>query len=214
MINHYLLLIYRNFLRAKSYFLINLIGLSTGLACTMLIYLWVSDEQRMDKFHEKDSRLFQVMEHQQYATNIMTTTSTPGVLAEALKAEVPEVEYAATTTWISSFTLSVGDHSVKGDGYYVGKDFFNIFSYGLTEGNADQVLEDKYSLVISRPLAVKLFGTDENIIGKMVDLQHDKSLRITGIFEELPKTSSYKFEFVMPFELFRADNEWVAQWGN
>src|SRR6188768_96364 len=185
MIHHYLLLLYRNFLRAKSYFLINLIGLSTGLACTLLIYLWVTDELRTDKFHEKDSRLYQVMEHQQYATNIMTTSSTPGVLAETLKAEVPEVEYAATTTWINPFTLSVGENSVKGDGFYVGKDFFHIFSYSLTEGNVDQVLEDKYSIVLSRRMAVKLFGTDENIIGKTVELQHDKSLRVTGIFEEL-----------------------------
>ncbi|HMQ00661.1 MAG TPA: hypothetical protein PKC24_12830, partial [Cyclobacteriaceae bacterium] len=72
MFKHYITLIYRNILRAKSYFLINLVGLSTGLACTLLIYLWVRDELRMDKFHEKDARLFQVMEHQQYAEEIMT----------------------------------------------------------------------------------------------------------------------------------------------
>ena len=67
MLRHYLLLIYRNFLRAKSYFLINMAGLSTGLACTLLIYLWVRDEFGVNKFHEKDAQLFEVMEHQQYA---------------------------------------------------------------------------------------------------------------------------------------------------
>jgi putative ABC transport system permease protein len=214
MIYHYLLLIYRNFLRAKSYFLINLIGLSTGLACTLLIYLWVTDELTMDKFHENDNRLYQVMEHQQYATNIMTTSSTPGVLADALKEEVPEIEYAATTSWINPFTLSVGDHNVKGKGYFVGKDFFHIFSFSLTEGNVDQVLADKYSIVLSRPLAIKLFGTDENIIGKQLELQHDKSLRVSGIFEQLPEASSVKFEFVMSFELFVDDNGWLKEWGN
>ena len=109
MLNHYFLIIYRNFLRAKSYFLINLVGLSTGLACTLLIYLWVRDESRMNAFHTKDARLFQVMEHQQYADEIMTTSSTPGILSETLKEEFPEVEYAATTAWINKYTLPEGN---------------------------------------------------------------------------------------------------------
>ena len=116
MLRHYLTLIYRNFLRAKSYFLINLIGLSTGLVCTMLIYLWVRDEFDMNMFHEKKDRLYQVMEHQKYADEIMTTTSTPGILAETLKEDFPEVEHAATTTWVEKYTLSVEDHSIKADG--------------------------------------------------------------------------------------------------
>jgi putative ABC transport system permease protein len=120
MLKHSLLMIYRNFLRSKGYFFINLIGLAAGLVCTLLIYLWVRDELRMDKFHTKENRLFQVMEHQQYADNIMTTTSTPGILAETLKEEIPEVEYAATTTWISPYTLSVGEHMLKRRGIMLG----------------------------------------------------------------------------------------------
>ena len=214
MLRHNLLLIYRGFLRAKSYFLINLFGLSAGLICTVLIYLWVNDELKMDKFHEKDGRLFQVMEHQTYADDIWTITSTPGLLAETLKEEVPEVEFAATTTWISPYTLSIGDHNVKAEGYHVGSDFFNIFSYGLTEGDPSQVLVDKYSMVISRELAKKLFKTDENAIGKTVELQHEKSFTVTGIFEKIPGSSSYQFDFVMPFEEYKAENEWVRSWGS
>ena len=126
MLKHNLLLIYRNFVRSKSFFLINLFGLSTGLACTLLIYLWVRDERNTDKFHTKDSRLYEVMEHQQYANDIMTTTSTPGLLAETLKEEIPEVEYAATTTWINPYTLSVKDHNVKAEGYHVGSDILTF----------------------------------------------------------------------------------------
>jgi predicted permease len=214
MLKHNLLIIYRNFLRSKGYFLINLIGLATGLACTLLIYLWVRDEWRMDKFHEKDSRLFQVMEHQQYADEIMTTTSTPGQLAETLKDEIPEVEFAATTTWIEDNTLSIGEHNVKAKGYHVGSDFFNIFSYGLTEGQPDQVLHDKYAMVISRELAIKLFNTDENVIGKTVELQHKKTYTVSGIFEKLPSTSSYQFDFVMNYKERYDEEEWLRSWGS
>ena len=133
MVNHYLLIIYRNFLRAKSYFIINVAGLATGLACTLLIYLWVRDEYRMDKFHELDARLYSVMEHQQYADEIMTTSSTPGILAENLKIEMPEVEFAATTSWVSPYTLTVGDRNLKAKGFHVGKDFFSIFSCSAKE---------------------------------------------------------------------------------
>jgi predicted permease len=214
MLNHYLLLIYRNFLRAKSYFLINLVGLSTGMACTLFIYLWVRDEFRMNKFHEKDAQLFSVMEHQQYADEIMTTTSTPGILAETLKEEFPEVEFAATTTWVDNYTLSIKDHNVKADGYHVGKDFFQVFSYKLIQGTASQVLQDKLGMVISRDLANKLFGTTENVVGKMVELQHEKTFQVTGVFEGTPTNSSVQFDFVMSFEAFKDDNKWVLEWGN
>lgn len=213
MLKHNLLLIYRNFLRAKGFFLINLVGLSTGLVCTLLIYLWVRDEVNMDKFHAKDSRLFQVMEFQSYADEIMTTTSTPGILAETLKEEVPEVEYAATTTWVSPFTLSVQENNVKANGFYVGEDFFNIFSYPLMEGNPDLVLKDKTAIVISRELAKKLFNTDENVIGKTVEWQHKKTYQVTGLFDKVT-SSSYQFDFVLTFEDFKDTNEWVTSWGN
>jgi putative ABC transport system permease protein len=214
MLKHYFLIIYRNFLRSKSYFLINVIGLSTGLACTLLIYLWVRDEYRMNKFHEKDARLYMVMEHQQYADEIMTTTSTPGILAETLKEEMPEVEFAATTTWISPFTLSVKENNVKAQGYYVGPDYFEIFSFKLLQGQPDQVLADKSGIVISRELAKKLFGTEENAVGKTVEFQHSKSFNVTGVFEGTPPNSSFQFEFVLSFEEFKLDNKWVTEWGN
>src|SRR5687768_918937 len=106
MLKHSLILLYRNFLRSKGYSLINLTGLTAGLVCTLMIFLWVQDEFRMNKFHESDDRLYQVMEHQHYAEEVMTTTSTPGILAENIKLDMPEVEYAAATSWVNDHTLS------------------------------------------------------------------------------------------------------------
>ena len=214
MLQHHLLLAFRNFLKFKNTFLINLIGLSTGLACTMLIYLWVADELSMDKFHSKDAQLYQLMEHQQYAADVMTTTSTPGLLADALKAEIPEIEYAATTTWVNKFTLTVNNNNITGEGFYVGEDFFNIFSFELIEGNPDYVLKDKNSIVISESLARSLFGTTDNLIGKSVEFQHNTSFLITGIFKEIPTNSSNQFDFVLSFEVFKDENPWVTHWGS
>lgn len=214
MLNHFTLIIYRNFLRAKSYFLINVAGLSTGLACTLLIYLWVADEYRMDKFNVDDHRRFEIMEHQQYADEIMTTTSTPGLLSETLTQEFPEVEHAATVTWANDYTLSIGDHNVKGRGLHVGSEFFQIFPYKMLHGQPGQVLTDKFGMVLSRQLAISLFGSEADAVGKTVMLQHEKEFHVTGVFEGTPAYSSIQFDFAMSFEQFKDDNKWVLEWGN
>ena len=199
MFKHNLILAFRNFRRYKSSFIINLFGLTSGLACTLFIYLWVNDEINMDTFHEKESQLYQVMEHQKYADNIMTTTSTPGLLSETLAEKYPEIEYAITTTWINNHTITFENKNVEAEGYHVSKDFFNIFSYGLVQGDPDQVLADKYAIVISEELAESVFGTTENVVGKTIELQHKDNFIVSGVFKPTPKRSRYEFDFVLSY---------------
>ena len=138
MLKHNLLLFFRNIKKNKSTFFINIIGLSTGLACVLLIYLWVNDELKVDDFHQKGDRLFNVMGNYQQPDNIITWNGTSAKLAEALVEEVPEIELAAGATdpdWQMSFDLSVGDKKFKSVGKFVGKDYFRMFSYELIEGN-------------------------------------------------------------------------------
>lgn len=217
MLTHHILLIYRNFKRFRTTFFINLIGLSTGLACTLLIYLWVTDEMAVDKFHGNDSRLFQVMESQQHSGSIRVTDSTPWLLSEALEEEFAEIEYAVVCTptyWFNGQTLSVNNHAVKANGKYVGKDFFNVFSYELLHGNKDQVLTDKSSMVISKELALKLFNTTDNVVGKTLELQHDEVYKISGVFENLGRKSSEYFDFVLPSRILTDGDEGRTNWGN
>jgi ABC-type antimicrobial peptide transport system permease subunit len=215
MFKHILLISFRNFKRFKSSFIINLIGLSSGLACSLLIYLWVTDELAVDKFHDNDARLFQVMEHQQYADWIMTTTSTPGLLGETLMTDIPEVEYGVTTSWIETNTLSIDEHSIKAKGFSVAEHYFKLFSYPLKHGNPDLVLKEKKSMVISESLAERLFGlSDESVLGKQVEFEHKESYMVSGVFYDLPEKSSYQFEFVLNFEDFKDKNDWLSNWGS
>ncbi|MEQ8423395.1 MAG: ABC transporter permease, partial [Cyclobacteriaceae bacterium] len=105
-------------------------------------------------------------------------------------------------------------HNVKAKGYHVGKDYFKMFSYGLIKGQADQVLMDRYSIVISRDLARRLLGSEENVMGKIVELQHDRSFTITGVFENVPANSALQFDFVLSLDYFLEVNEWATRWGN
>lgn len=139
MLNHTLLLIFRSFRRAKSNFMINLIGLTSGLAASILIYLWVNDELMFDKFHDNSDRLYQVMEHQTREGVVQTTTNTADFLSAALAQEMPEIEYSAVTTpdvFFPSFTLSGSKSPVKANGKFADKDFFKIFSFNLLEGES------------------------------------------------------------------------------
>ncbi|HTF19502.1 MAG TPA: ABC transporter permease, partial [Chryseolinea sp.] len=174
MVTHNLLIILRNFKRFKSSFLINLLGLSTGLACALLIYLWVRDEIMMDKFHAAGDRLLQVMEFQQNSENsIRVTNSTPGLLAEKLTSDVPEVEYAAMVTpyyWFEPFQVGYKDKRVATRALYASKDFFRMFSFDLMIGPAEDVLRDKQSVVLSESTARALFGDASDAVGKSVEV--------------------------------------------
>lgn len=221
MFKHNLLLIFRNFKRFKSAFFINLIGLSTGLACALLIYLWVNDELRVDKFHENDSRLFQVMQNLQNADGAMTIEATPGRLAEALAEEIPEIDYAASVvpaTWFSGKgILSFGDRRIRAGGQFVGKDYFDIFSCNFIEGDKSDALSDKYSIALSEELALKLFNSTDNIVGKTVEWnQYDFGglYHVTGVFKNPPSSATAQFDLLLNYDLFFEKRPGLQYWGN
>jgi len=216
MLRHNLLIAYRNFLRYKSSFFINLIGLSTGLACVLLIFLWVNDELNMDRFHKHGDRLYQVLENVEQGGDTITRYTTAGPTAEALASEMPEVEMAVTSTmnWGQAGVLSVDKIDVKAKGLYASGDLFRMFSFELLQGDPSQVLADKKSIVISESLATSLFGTTENIAGKTVELAHKKQYQVSGLMKNIPRNSSVRFDYVLTFDDFREDNDWVLTWFN
>src|ERR1043165_8420103 len=162
---------WRNLWKDKQFSILNVLGLSAGLACTLLIYLWVTDELSYDKFFQNDSQLYQLMEHRKCDGQSTVSDESSGVVSDIVKAQYPEVAYAAALAppeWFQKFTLSAGDKNIKAVGQYAGKDYFNIFSFNLLQGDRNKVLADKTSIVISDELAQKLFGTSVNIIGKPI----------------------------------------------
>ena len=217
------LLSFRSFKRYKSSFFINLIGLSTGLASTLLIYLWVSDELSMDKFHENDNQLYTVLSNYELADGaIETSYYSSDPLAGALREEIPEVEYAVA---VNSFTgdhggtgvVSYDNNHIKAKGIMAGKDYFHVFSYHLIRGNRSLVLADKNGIVISEDFARKLFNTTEGIIGKTLAWNHknfEGSFYITGIFKRPPVNSTQQFDIVFNFDLLRNADRYAGTWNS
>ncbi|HEV8505164.1 MAG TPA: ABC transporter permease [Chitinophagaceae bacterium] len=217
MFKNHVKIAWRNLLKDRQFTLLNVLGLSAGLACALLIFLWVNDERSYDKFFANDNQVYQVMEDRKSGGDIKVSDESSGLVSEILKAQMPQVQYAASLAppeWFQKFTLSVGDKNIKAKGQYAGKDYFNIFSFKLLEGDKNKVLADKSSIAISDELAKKLFGTTENIIGKPVDFQHDTTFFVSGVFEKIPSHSSQQFDFVLSFDYYFSVQSWVKTWGN
>ena len=217
MIKNYFKIAWRNLLKDKQFALLNVLGLSAGLACTLLIFLWVNDELSFDKFFSNDDQVYQLMEHQDNNGSIGVSDGSSGLLSDAVKQQAPEVEYdspLAPPGWFPKFTLSVNDKNFKAAGQYAGKDYFNIFSFKLIDGNRNNVLANNNSIVISDELATKLFGTTNNLIGKAIRFQHDTTFYVSGVFEKTPVHSSQQFDFVLPWNYFKTVQAWVTSWSN
>lgn len=208
-------LAWRSLKKDRQFTLLNLVGLSTGLACALFIYLWVTDELSVDKFNQNDSRLYKYMEYRKKADGIWTAHSSSFPTAAALAAEMPEVEYAATTSEAENISLSVdGTREVQSSRRYVSKDFFNVFSYEILQGNRQQVLPDKNSIAISDELARKLFNTTEGLIGKTLIYQHDKQYTVSAIFRRPPVNASEQFDCVISTDILKEQYSSLDSWFN
>lgn len=217
MIKNYLKIAFRNLKKDKQFTLLNVVGLSAGIACTLLIYLWVHDELSYDKFFDNNNRLYQVMEHRKNSGSQALTDESSGLLSDVIKVQEADVEYAAPVAppdWFQKATLTVGDKTIRARGQYAGKDYFKIFSFKMIAGDRNKVLNDKTSIVISEGLAKRLFNTTENVVGKGIKVQQDKVFFVSGVYE-LPVHSSQQFDYVQSFD-YLADvpgQGWVKSWG-
>ena len=164
MFRNFLKITRRSLLKDKQFTLLNVFGLSAGLACSLLIFLWVRDELSFDRFFDNQERLYRLLEGNRNKGQIFYSEESSGRLSEAVKLRLPEVEYAAAVApaaWFPQNTLSANDKNIKANGQYAEKDYFKIFSFQLLEGDKNTVLAARNSIVLSEELAKKLFGTAE-----------------------------------------------------
>jgi len=211
---------WRRFGKDRQFTILNLIGLSTGLATALLIGLWVTEEMSVDKFHKKDGQRYQVMNNFKTPQGILTWEITPVPLAESLVKDMPEVEYAVAVNdffnWQSKEgILSSGDTHIQAQGWNAGKDFFNVFVYDFIQGNKDQALADESNIVLSESLAKKLFPATDNIIGKTLEWKYpffNGVFRVSGVFKDPPANATAHFDFVLNIAVLLKNEASARDW--
>jgi ABC-type antimicrobial peptide transport system permease subunit len=199
----------------KGYTFINIAGLAIGIACCILILLWVRDELSFDGFHEKADRLYRVVEQQYYAGGeLFPVAVTPAPLAPALKDEVPEIANAMRIERSPRLLIRYGDRMFnESDIALADPSLFAMFSFRLLKGDPDTALKKMNSIILTEAMAEKYFG-DEDPLNKDLKIGNMYDLTVTGVVENVPPNSHLQFNFIIPFEILKMAGDSLNQWGN
>ncbi|WP_257666729.1 ABC transporter permease [Parapedobacter tibetensis] len=213
MITNYLRTLLRNFAKNKAYSLINITGLSIGMAAAMLIIGWIQNELSMDRFHEKEDRIYVMHNHDSDPEgNRWAWNNTPKILAPTLKADYPEVEDAVRFNNIT-FLFTIGDKRLNSRGAFTDSGFFNLFNFPLVYGDETTALKDGHSIVLTEKFAKTLFGNAE-AMGKTIRIDSNRNVTVTGILKDLPNNTLLAFDYLLPWDHMDRLGWNDTQWGN
>ncbi|MBN2634714.1 MAG: ABC transporter permease, partial [Prolixibacteraceae bacterium] len=206
---------WRNIRKNGIFSVINIVGLSLGVAVVTLILFWVVDELSYNKSYKNIDRIYTVYEHQQYSEGQeLFTYCTPFPLSQYLMDNFPEVEYA-TTFWVNQeLRFKIGEKSFKeGPVVCAGEKFLDIFSYDVIEGNPE-VLSKPDQIILTEKMASVLFG-DESPIGKVLKVNDSLSYSVGAIIASTDKNSTIDFEIAFPLDYMnKAYGSDFTRWGN
>jgi predicted permease len=212
MIKNYLKTTLRSLLKNRSYSFLNIAGLAIGIACASLIFLWVQDEVTFNHNFAKRNVLYKVYENQTYEGKIGTFIGTPGPMAKALKAEIPGIKDVARMSGDQGQILSLGDKIITENGNYADPELFSMLELRFIKGSANNAFQQLNSVVINETMAKKFFG-DTDPIGKALKVNNDQDFLITGVFKDLPKNSTYQFQWLSPLAGIDHKQPWMTIWG-
>ncbi|HTI89625.1 MAG TPA: ABC transporter permease [Puia sp.] len=215
MFKNYLTIALRNLWKNKTYSFLNLFGLAIGIACAGFVFLWVEDEVSFDSMYAKKDRLNLVLENWEYPDHTRTFSSTPGLMGPAIKAEIPGLANVCRLDDESPTKLfTVGDKVLYSSGRYVDSSLFSMLELPFVEGNERQAFKQLYSIVLTEKAAQKFFGTTRNVIGRTVRLDHKQDYVVSAIIKDIPKNSTFQFEWLISFDVYFKENDNLQNWGN
>lgn len=197
MLNNYLKVALRNIKKHKSFTIINVSGLAIGLACCILLAIYINSELSFDNYHTKKDRIYRVGEEMSYANFNSKQTATNGVIAEALKAKYPEVEETSRFRY-NRTSVKYKEKQFTERFYFTDKSVFNIFSWPLLQGDPNTALDAPYSIVLTAEMAAKYFA-NEDPIGKIIILNETEEYTVTGILDNIPRYSTLRFNGLCSF---------------
>lgn len=199
MLKNYFVIAFRNIRKRKFFAGINILGMVVGITACLLVALYILDEFSYDRFHANGDRIYQVGLHKKIGTQEERSASTCPPLAEAMAAEIPEVESTLRLHPWSKLNLRHGGEDFTVDKvFFTESNFFDFFSFELISGNPQIVLKDPYTAVITQKTARNLFG-DESPLEKLIVIdQGDKvTYKVTGVAADCPGNSHVKFNVLL-----------------
>jgi putative ABC transport system permease protein len=209
MLKSYMKTSWRSLLRYKVYSTINLFGLAIGIACSLLIFLWIQDELSYDRFHENSDRIYRVVTESQSDGNVNRIAITPAPLASALTEDFPGIVKAVTLD-NNVFFIRYQNRRFNERVFFSDPEFFDIFTLPLIKGDSKTALKEPYTIVISESASNKYFGEDDPL-GKILTFDKEWTFKITGVFKDIPENSHLRFDFLASIMSYKS--RYMDQWG-
>jgi len=201
MIRNYLKIAWRNLYKSKIFSLIHIMGLTIGITVCMMIFLYIMNEFSVDRFHKQGKNIYRVMRGFDKKMSRAPYLSAP--YAQALLTDFPADIKDAVRVWKTNFLVSFGDKAFDERRVYVADaDFFKVFSFPLLKGNAATALKDPGSVVLTRNIAEKYFGSVDNAMGKTISFDKVRPMKVTGVSVNVPSNSHMDFDMVNTLSSF------------
>ncbi|MGL1887407.1 MAG: permease prefix domain 2-containing transporter [Reichenbachiella sp.] len=209
MYKNYFKIGYRNLIRSKGYSSINIGGLAIGMAVAMLLGIWVIDEISFNDVHSNHNNLVQVMQSRSNNGVIEVVENIPIPLEEELISKYGgNFKYLALSFWVQDQMLSYQDIKLMTQGNYIGKDIIKMLSLNMVYGN-EEALSDPHTIILSESMSKVIFK-DQNPIGQLMKINNEMSVKVTGVYEDIPMNSSFhELKFIAPWKLWETSQGWV-----
>jgi putative ABC transport system permease protein len=214
MFKNYFKTAWRNLMKNKMFSFINILGLTIGITVCMMIYLFIMNEFSFDRFHKNDDHIYRVMRGFESDSKSGRVAYLSGRYAPALLNDFKGKIVSAVRVSENDNLFTVGSKSFhEKKELDVDTGFFSLFSFPLIKGTPTTVLKDLNSVVLTESTAKKYFGSADNAMGKIIMLNKETPLKVTGIAKDVPANSHLYFDIVMPLERHK-DASWMTEWIN
>ncbi len=216
MIRNYIKTAFRNLWRSRAFSVINIVGLSVGLACCMLIFLYTMDEVSYDRFNKNAENIYHLVNSSKSPDGQVHTNSNTGdIPGPSFKRQLPEIQDFMRIQ-SNSYTLKRGTEVFDQPVLMVDSNFFSVFTFPMIQGTPQNALNDPHSVVLSEEIAEKYFGK-QNPVGKTIDLKTDDKFHpftVTAVIKKSPQNSSIKIQILVPKKLNKVDDQWMNSFEN
>jgi len=197
MFRNYLVTAFRNLFKSRGLSVINIAGLSVGMAACILILMFIRDELSYDTYHEKSDRIYRLAVDYKLRSDEARIASVGASTAAELVSLFPEVENAVRFRVYGDLVVQYKKKSIRESrAVYVDPSFFEIFSVPLIAGDPGAALNEPFSVVLTKETAVKFFGS-EDALGKTLLIENRDDYQVTGIIEKIPNNSHFHFDMLL-----------------
>ncbi|MCP4727896.1 MAG: FtsX-like permease family protein [bacterium] len=225
MLRNYIKIALRNIRRHKGFSLINILGLSVGMACCMVIFLFVVSELNYDKYHDDSERIFRIGEHRIVPVGDFRSPLVSGAVAPSMKKDYPQIEQITSIVPLKNGLIIKDETQLYEDKiFYADQSMLSVFKVNFLYGDPEKALERRLTAIITERMSEKYFG-DENALGKIIRIKDPRVLlkgqtepepadyEITGVVEDLPSNTHFKFNIIASAALYEG-TRFTEDWDN